>query len=71
MTIVQTDRSKTGVHMAKPQLRLVSPRTVIGTVPPRRRPNAELWTREYLTEPEVDRLMKAAKANRQGRGTPP
>ena len=33
---------------------------------PKRRPNAELRTREYLTEPEVERLLKAAKANRRG-----
>src|SRR5215470_14565629 len=52
--------------MTKSQLRLVSPRAVIGTVPPRRVPNAELRTREYLTEPEVERLIKAAKANRNG-----
>src|SRR5215471_14816803 len=55
-----------GFHMTKSQLRLVSPRAVIGTVPPRRVPNSELRTREYLTEPEVDRLIKAAKANRNG-----
>jgi type 1 fimbriae regulatory protein FimB/type 1 fimbriae regulatory protein FimE len=52
--------------MAKTQLRLVSTRTVIGTVPPKRVPNAELRTREYLTEAEVERLIKAAKANRHG-----
>jgi integrase len=52
--------------MPKSQLRLVSPRAVNGTVPPRRVPNAELRTREYLTEAEVERLIKAAKANRQG-----
>jgi type 1 fimbriae regulatory protein FimB/type 1 fimbriae regulatory protein FimE len=52
--------------MAKSHLRVVSPRTVIGTVPPRRKPNADLRTREYLTEPEVERLITAAKANRQG-----
>src|SRR6516162_5486296 len=55
-----------GIHMTKGNLRLVSPRAVIGTVPPRRVPNAELRTREYLTEAEVERLMKAAKANRHG-----
>jgi type 1 fimbriae regulatory protein FimB/type 1 fimbriae regulatory protein FimE len=33
---------------------------------PIRKPNAELRTREYLTEQEVDRLMKAAKTNRYG-----
>src|SRR5215470_4356414 len=52
--------------MTKSQLRLVSPRAVIGTVPPKRVPNAELRTREYLTEPEVERLMRAAKLNRNG-----
>jgi integrase len=35
-------------------------------VPPRRVPNAELRTREYLDEFEVERLMRAAKANRNG-----
>ena len=52
--------------MTKSNLRLVSPRSVIGTVPPRRVPNAELRTREYLTEAEVERLIKAAKVNRNG-----
>src|SRR5215469_15527 len=55
-----------GFHMTKGNLRLVTSRTVIGTVPPKRVPNAELRTREYLTEPEIERLMKAAKANRHG-----
>jgi len=50
--------------MAKGNLRLVSSRTLNGTVPPRRKPNAELRTREYLDEFEVERLMRAAKANR-------
>ena len=52
--------------MTKSNLRLVSPHAVIGTVPPRRVPNAELRTREYLTEAEVERLIKAAKVNRHG-----
>jgi type 1 fimbriae regulatory protein FimB/type 1 fimbriae regulatory protein FimE len=48
-------------------LRVVSPRTLIRTVSlPRRKPNAELRTREFLTEPEIERLMKAAKSNRYG-----
>lgn len=34
--------------------------------PPRRPPNADLRTREYLTEAEVERLLDAAKANRWG-----
>jgi type 1 fimbriae regulatory protein FimB/type 1 fimbriae regulatory protein FimE len=53
--------------MGKSHLRVVPSRAVIGTVsPPRRKPNAELRTREYLTEPEIERLLKAAKANRWG-----
>jgi type 1 fimbriae regulatory protein FimB/type 1 fimbriae regulatory protein FimE len=52
--------------MAKSHLELVSPRTVNGTVPPKRRKNAELRTREYLTETEMERLIKAARGNRYG-----
>ncbi len=52
--------------MAKPNLKLVSSTHINGTVPPRRRPNAELRPREYLTEAEVGRLMKAAGENRNG-----
>jgi hypothetical protein len=37
-----------------------------GTVTPRRRPNADLRTREYLTEGEVERLIEAARGNRWG-----
>jgi type 1 fimbriae regulatory protein FimB/type 1 fimbriae regulatory protein FimE len=53
--------------MAKSHLRVVPPNTQIGTVsPPKRKPNADLRTREYLTEPEIERLLKAAKTNRWG-----
>jgi hypothetical protein len=52
--------------MAKRHLRLVTPATVNRTVAPTRRPNADLRTREYLTEAEVQRLMKAARGNRWG-----
>jgi hypothetical protein len=45
--------------MAKSRLRLVAPRIVNRTVP-LRRPNAELRTREYLTDAEVGQLTKAA-----------
>ncbi len=57
--------------MAKRHLRLVTPATVNRTVRPRRPPNADLRTREYLTEAEVERLMKAATRNRGATGTPP
>jgi hypothetical protein len=46
--------------VAKSKLRLVSPTNENRTVTPRRRPNAELRTREHLTEPD-----------RGGQGQPP
>src|SRR6478736_3416268 len=52
--------------MPKRHLRLVSPPTIKRTVGPRRPPNRDLRTREYLTEAEVERLMNAAKRNRWG-----
>jgi len=52
--------------MAKSHLTLVPPNTVNRTVTPRRRPNSELRTREYLTESEVMGLIEAAKHNRYG-----
>ena len=52
--------------MAKSHLKLVTPTTKKRTVTPRRRRNGELRTREYLTEAEVERLMKAATGNRHG-----
>lgn len=52
--------------MAKPRLKLVSPTTVNRTVTPQRKPNADLRTREYLTDAEVARLVEAAKRNRHG-----
>src|SRR5262249_16382565 len=53
-------------HMAKRHLRLISPATINRTVAPRRPANRDLRTREYLTEAEVERLMKAATRNRWG-----
>ena len=54
--------------MANEDLQLIAPSPVFGTVAtPRRKPNAELRPREYLTEAEVERLRKAACAgNRNG-----
>src|SRR5882724_6306524 len=53
--------------MAKSQLKLVAPNTENRTVVmPRRKPNAELRTREYLTDAEVEGLTEAAKGNRYG-----
>src|SRR5882757_9552120 len=50
----------------KPALRVVAPTTVNRTVMPRRRPNAEIRTREHLTSTEVEKLIKAAGKNRWG-----
>jgi integrase len=54
--------------VANAQLQPAAPSTVFGTVAtPRRKPNAELRPREYLTEAEVERLRKAAcTGNRNG-----
>src|SRR4051794_15861843 len=52
--------------MAKANLKVVGPTAEKRTVTPVRRANAELRTREYLIEGEVDRLIAAAKANRHG-----
>ncbi len=52
--------------MTQTHLKLVTPTTVKRTVTPRRLPNADLRTREHLTEAEVERLMAAARKNRWG-----
>jgi integrase len=48
----------------KTSLKLVSPTTVNRTVMPTRTPNAEMRTREFLTESEIEKLMKAVGGNR-------
>jgi len=50
--------------LKKSPLKLVAPGTKKRTVTPRRLPNAELRTREHLTESEVGKLIKAAGNNR-------
>ena len=52
--------------MATSHLTLVMPATVNRTVTPRRLPNADLRTREYLTETEVGGLIEAVRKNRWG-----
>jgi integrase len=53
--------------MKKSALRLVPPNHKVQTVDmARRRPNAELRAREYLTEAEVEKLIDAARGNRWG-----
>jgi integrase len=56
-------------RQSKTHLQPVSPRKVNRTVTPKRRPNAELRSREHLTEREVDKLIEAAKGNRWGQRT--
>jgi integrase len=52
--------------MAKAHLKLVTPAIVKRTVTPKRLPNGDLRTREYLTEAEVERLIHVVKGNRHG-----
>lgn len=55
--------------MTKPNLRVVDPQrpdAVNRTVAPRRAPNREMRTREYLTDAEVAALLRAAKGGRWG-----
>jgi integrase len=59
------DRAEAWI-MAKTKLRLVAPTTVNRTVAPRRPKNAELRTREHLTDSEVEKLIAAAGVNRHG-----
>jgi type 1 fimbriae regulatory protein FimB/type 1 fimbriae regulatory protein FimE len=50
----------------KSHLKLVAPTTEKRTVTPKRVKNADLRSREYLTETEVERLQDAARTNRWG-----
>jgi integrase len=52
--------------MAKAALKLVPPSSELRTVGLSRPPNKDLRPREYLTEKEIERLIKAAKINRWG-----
>lgn len=49
----------------KPRLNLIASTTINRSMP-KRPPNAELRSREHLTEHEVDQLIQAAKRNRWG-----
>lgn len=55
-----------GKTLDKSHLRLITPNTEKRTVTPKRLPNADLRTREYLTEAEVERLLEVTKSNRWG-----
>jgi integrase len=62
----QSVRRGEAEHMAKSHLKLVTPTIKKRTVTPTRRRNGDLRTREYLTEAEIERLMKVATGNRYG-----
>src|SRR5262249_21645110 len=55
-----------GISLEKSTPELDAPTEIFRTVVLRRRPNAELRTREHLTAGEIDALIDAAKANRYG-----
>src|SRR5262245_27263289 len=50
--------------MPKPALKIVAPTTVIRKVKARRPKNADVRTREYLSEREVERLIAGCGGNR-------
>ena len=52
--------------MAKKNLKLVTPASVNRAVALRRLSNKDMRPREYLTKPEIARIIKAAKNNRHG-----
>jgi type 1 fimbriae regulatory protein FimB/type 1 fimbriae regulatory protein FimE len=52
--------------MGNTHLKLVAPIIEKRTVMPKRAKNADLRTREYLTEHEIETLMAAARQNRYG-----
>ena len=66
LIIIWTVVIANGDFLANPRLRVVAPTIVNRTVTPLRRKNADLRTREYLTEAEVEKLIDAAHSNRQG-----
>src|ERR1700751_2679044 len=53
------------IYMTKTTLRVVPPTTKIRKGTPRRPKNAEVRTREYLTEKEVERLIEGCQGNRR------
>ena len=52
--------------MSKSNVIVLTPSTVKRTITPRRPPNAELRTREHLTDTEVEALIEVVKENRDG-----
>src|SRR6516165_6151707 len=60
-------KAKTRNSAMKTRLKLVAPTAEKRTIEtPRRQKNAELRTREHLSEGEIERLMEAARKNREG-----
>src|SRR5438132_9226080 len=54
------------ICMGNTHLKLVTPTIEKRTVMPKRAKNADLRTREYLTEQEIEALLAAARQNRYG-----
>lgn len=59
-------QSNLGDHMDKSHLKLISSASENRAVTLRRLTNKEMRPREYLTRGEIDRLIKAARGNRNG-----
>src|SRR3954469_5941272 len=66
ISFTDSNNSKGLIHMANTRLQLVAPTNEKRTVTPRRRPNTDYRTREYLTEVEVEKPIAAAGDNRHG-----
>jgi type 1 fimbriae regulatory protein FimB/type 1 fimbriae regulatory protein FimE len=58
-------KSQSKISKAKPPKRRPAPKTVIGTVSPRRIENVKRRPREYLTVKEVTKLMEGARTSRR------
>src|SRR5215472_5768959 len=60
-------KGKTRIYSMKMALKWITPRNEKRTIATPRRPkNAQLRTREHLSEGEIERLMEAARKNREG-----
>ena len=67
MSIILTVHALEGeILVTKPRLKVVGSTIVNRTVTPRRKSNAELRTREYLTPDEIETLIEGVKNIRYG-----
>jgi integrase len=63
--VTETNDNESTQPMTKPALKIVAPPTVKRKVTPRRPKNADVRTREYLTEREVEQLIEGCRNNRR------